>query len=92
MTIALDGTAIIAKLDRIVRIRVALRIADHLDQGLALRFTIHRYFALEKPMPRVLTVALCTVEELHVGGVALQHVHEQVRIVIQIPFVESESW
>ena len=52
--------------------------------------SIHDEPALEEPVPRVLAVRLRDVETLHVGGITLNFVQEEVRVVVEIPIVEGK--
>jgi len=56
------GAAVVAEFNGVVGVRVSLRIHYHADQRLWLFHTINHHASAEKPVARVLAVALSAVE------------------------------
>jgi hypothetical protein len=86
-----NSPAVVAKFDHVVRIGVLLGVDDQINQRLFVFHPIHDHLPLEEPMSAVLTILLGEIEQLHVGGVALEDVLEQIRVVFEIGSVKRQS-
>ena len=75
--------------DRVVEVGCQSGLHD-LHQALRLGLPINDNVGAKEPVPAVLAVALCHVEELHIGGVPLQVILEQGRVVLEIPVIKCK--
>lgn len=85
-----NGTAIIAELNRVVAVWMFLRFDDHIYQRFFFLTAINNHSSFKKPMTRMLAVALCAVKQFNARRVTFEDVCEEIRVVIQVPVVESE--
>ncbi len=89
--VAPDGAGVVPEGDgRVVRVRLP-RLLDEPDQVVGCLLTVDDQPPLEEPVAGVLAVGLGDVEQLHVRGVPLQTVPEQLSVVVQVPFIEGQA-
>ena len=67
------------------------RVLHDAEQRAVLLLPVDHHVATEEPVTRVLAVGLGDIEQLHVRGVTLQNIAEQVRVVRQILLIERQT-
>ena len=89
---AADGGGVVVEGDHAVGAALlGERVLHDAEQRAVLLLAVDHHVATEEPVARVLAVGLGDVEQLHVRGVALQNVAEQVRVVRQILLIERQT-
>mmetsp|Transcript_11546 Transcript_11546/g.24752 ORF Transcript_11546/g.24752 Transcript_11546/m.24752 type:complete len:466 (-) Transcript_11546:534-1931(-) len=74
----------------VVRVDLPGRL-DNVEQGVGHLLAVNDDVSAEKPVARVLAVGLGNVKQLHIGGVALHIIAEQVGVVVQVPLIKGQT-
>lgn len=89
---AADGGGVIVEGDDTVgSTLVGESVLHNAEERAILLLAIDHHVASEEPVTRMLAVGLGDIEQLHIGGVSLQNIAEQMRVVGEILLVERQT-